>query len=53
MNTRQYLEFLEEVRLYSEPCKYGHLHCSNIENGRCSDEEYANLSEEARALLEN
>lgn len=52
MNARQYLEFLERIRLEDESCKYGHYGCSDKPGGMCSDEEYANLSDADRETVD-
>ena len=45
----RYLAFQEAMaRFGSVPCKYGHASCSDCHGGRCSDEEYAQLTEAER-----
>jgi hypothetical protein len=53
MTANQYLTFMEGVRRYGEPCKHGHYDCSITEGGPCCDEEYANLSDEQRKIVDD
>jgi hypothetical protein len=37
----------------SHHCKHGHLNCSDVDGGKCSDEEFAQLSPQARAIVDS
>lgn len=52
MNANQYEQFMNEVRENEQPCKHGHLGCSDEYGGRCCDEEWSNLTDEERELLQ-
>ena len=46
-----YMAFACRVQRANQPCRYGHFGCAESYHGRCCDEAYANLSEEAREII--
>ena len=48
----QYDEFMERVMVEQQPCKYGHIACSDMYMGQCCDELYANLPVKEREDLQ-
>lgn len=52
MNAKQFIEFAERVFEKHQPCVHGHFDCSDSYLGRCSNEEYANLTEKDREIVE-
>lgn len=52
MNAKQYEQFMDRVRENDEVCCHGHFGCSDTYLGRCCDEEYANLSDANRRIID-
>lgn len=52
MDANQFIEFMEHVQEEHQPCVHGHYDCSDTYLGRCSNEEYANLTVREREIVE-
>lgn len=52
MTFDDYMDYVDRVNFFCQPCVHGHLRCADRAGGRCLDEIYSNLPESARVELD-